>query len=356
MLELNPSTAKRRCSIPWDAGFVTAVSFLGSACKLAAGNELGDILIWDLPEKAEQAPPAPRRWLHGHTNLVTGLAATPDGRWLISTSYDHTIRIWDLAADAEKAVEIVMEPKQKAAKRASGKPLEEPPAVQVEQVTRARVLEAHTDWVRGLSLSADGTRLLTGDERGLAVLWELPEGKELRRWRVAGWLQGVAISRDGKQMATCEFATRYGLFKNSVKIWDPATGAMKADLTESCPRAACVGFSPDGALLATGMGGEWEPARVHLADVATGKKLRELPGHKHGVHSILFHPDGKHLLTSGRDTCVRIWQVGDGKQVGVLGQPRGGQTSDFIYAQSLAPDQQTLATADMGGLVEVWSL
>ena len=353
---INPAAAKRLWSIPWDAGFVTAVSFLGSPRKLAAGNEHGDILLWDLPEQPGNEVPPPRRLLKGHINFVTALAVTPDGRWLISASYDHTVRLWDLSAEAEGNVAVVMEPKQKAQQRAGRKPGEKPPPVQVEQQIEASVRTAHGDWVRGMSLNGDGTRLLTGDERGLAVLWDIPGGKELRRWQVPGWLQGVALSRDAKQMATCEFATRYALFKNAAKLWDPATGEMKADLSQPCPRAACAGFSPDGTLVATGMGGEWEPARVCIIDVATGKKLRELPGHKHGVHSILFHPDGKHLLTSGRDTCVRIWQIADGKQVGVLGQPRSGQSSDFIYALSLAPDDVTLATADMGGLVEVWSL
>src|SRR5262249_50136 len=278
---LNPQSAKRLFSIPWDAGYVTAVAFLGSARKLAAGNGLGDILIWDLPENPEKDPPAPCRWLKGHTGQVTGLAATPDGRWLISAGYDRAIRLWDMNAAAEATVDIVMEPKQKERKRANGKPVETPPALKVEQATKARVLDVHKDWVRGFALAAEGTRLLTGDDRGLAVLWEIPEGKELRRWQVPGWLPGGGLSADAKQLATCEFADRYALFKNAAKVWDTASGDMKADLTASCSRAACAGFSPDGTLLATGMGGEWEPARVAIVDVASGKKLRELPGHQH---------------------------------------------------------------------------
>jgi WD40 repeat protein len=352
---LNPQSAKRLFSIPWDAGYVTAVAFLGSARKVAAGNGLGDILIWDLPENPEKDPPSPSRWLKGHTGQVTALAATPDGRWLISASYDHTIRLWDMNAAAEATVDIVMEPKQQARKRVNGKPVENPPALKVEQVTKARVLDVHKDWVRGLALAADGTRLLTGDDRGLAVLWEIPEGKELRRWQVPGWLQGVALSVDSKRAVTCEHANRYAQFKDAVKLWDLTTGELMLDATKSCSAAQVAALSPDGALLAAGQGGENDGARIQLVEAATGKKLREWAGHKYGVTGILFHPDGKHLLSCGRDTTVRVWQVSDGKQVAALGKPRGGQFTDFIYALALAPDQQTLATADMGGLVEVWT-
>jgi hypothetical protein len=35
-------------NLPWDADWVTAVSFVGPN-RVAAGNNLGDILVWELP-------------------------------------------------------------------------------------------------------------------------------------------------------------------------------------------------------------------------------------------------------------------------------------------------------------------
>src|SRR5262245_42931816 len=78
-------------TLPWDADWVTAVCFL-SPTRVAAGNNLGQILIWDLPEKNGGAAPLPMRRLDGHTNTINRLLATSDGRWLISGSSDHTIR------------------------------------------------------------------------------------------------------------------------------------------------------------------------------------------------------------------------------------------------------------------------
>src|SRR2546422_4052250 len=96
-------------TLPWDADWVTAVSFLGNSRRLAAGNNLGEILVWELAEKPERLaePPQksagkkgpseragaavpPVRRLDGHTNVISKLLATSDGRWLISASYDHT--------------------------------------------------------------------------------------------------------------------------------------------------------------------------------------------------------------------------------------------------------------------------
>ena len=80
------------------------------------------------------------------------------------------------------------------------------------------------------------------------------------------------------------------------------------------------------------------------------------PGHKLGVTAVHFHSDGQHLLSSGRDTVVRIWQIADGKLVKTLGQSRGGQFSDWIHDFALSPDGKWLAAADMGGFVQVWRL
>src|SRR5687767_9800324 len=85
-------------TLPWDADWVTAVAFVGPN-RVAAGNNLGQILLWELPEKTGEAP-LPSRRLDGHTNVISRLLPTPDGRELIPASYDHGIRVWDMQASA----------------------------------------------------------------------------------------------------------------------------------------------------------------------------------------------------------------------------------------------------------------
>src|SRR4051794_25760607 len=106
-------------TLPWDADWVTAVAFLGPTRRLAAGNNLGGILVWDLSEKDGPAPP-PVLSLEGHANSVSRLRSSADGRWLWSSSYDKTIRVWDMQAAPKGKATIDLN--EKARGRKGGKP------------------------------------------------------------------------------------------------------------------------------------------------------------------------------------------------------------------------------------------
>lgn len=352
-------------TLPWDADWVTAVCFLGASRCLAAGNNLGQILVWDLPEKTGGPAPSPLYQLEGHTNAVTRLLASPDGRWLVSASYDHSIRYWDLQAQATESAAVVLNARAIADARAAryGKKVPSPVQAKVQVHKAARILDAHREWVQGLAQTPDGRLLLSGDDAGQLILWDRPAAKELRRWQVKGWCYAVALAPDGKQALISEriplsYEGRY----TGVRLWDTTTGKLQRELDAEFKKEviyiAAAAYSPDGKVLALARGGEvnGNSGRVFLIDPATGKKLRELtPGHQDGATDLAFHPDGKHLASSGRDTVVRIWDIASGKLVKELGKGRGGQFKDWIHALSFSAEGRWLAAADMAGAVQVWS-
>jgi WD40 repeat protein len=348
-------------TLPWEDDWVTAVAFAGR--RLAAGNNEGHVLVWDLPEKPGDSAPTPARRLEGHTNSVTHLAATPDGRWLISSSYDHSVRCWDLEAEATGSAEVILDARSRAekAKKLGNKAPPPEPGVKVAVQSAQRVLEGHRDWVSGLALSGDGSVLASGDEVGQVILWDQPTGKELRRWPLKGWAYALAFTPDAKHLLVTE-RVRVVFSKESfqgVRLWDVATGQVQRDLGELVKgqEIAAAAFSPDGTLLALGRGGEVsEYGKITVVDVAAGKKLRELAGHLNGVTDVHFSADGKHILSSGRDTVVRVWDAASDKRVAELGKPRGGQSKDWIHAFAVSADQRWLAAADMMGQVLVYAL
>src|SRR5688572_4617057 len=89
--------------LTFEGNWPSAVAFLGSSRKLVAANQDGQMYVWNLPEQppekfeveknSERKAPnnAPSRRLEGHTNGVTQLRATRDGKLLISASLDHSV-------------------------------------------------------------------------------------------------------------------------------------------------------------------------------------------------------------------------------------------------------------------------
>lgn len=360
--------AKLLWTLPWDADWATAVSFLGND-RIAAGNKLGAILVWDLPTASDAKAPSPSRLLAGHTNEITRLLTTPDQKTLISSSLDRTIKYWHADGDASKVGLVVLNERARYEAESRKKKIPEPIDARVSVQKCARELAGHKDWVLNMSMTPDGKTLVSGADKvngktkeGEVIVWDLPAGKEVKRLRLGGWPWGLAISPDGQTIIASE---RIPLIfdsgaRTALKMWNAQTGEVKADLSKDIKeRMAAAAFSKDGKWLAVCRGGESGglSGKVTLLDPATGKKIRETsPGHLDGATDLAFHPDGTHIFSSGRDTLVKIWQLEDGKHVRDLGQGRGGQFKDWICAIAISPDGRRLAAADMAGMVHIWAL
>jgi WD40 repeat protein len=63
--------------------------------------------------------------------------------------------------------------------------------------------------------------------------------------------------------------------------------------------------------------GESEGTRplIRVYDLERGKEVRHFLGHKVGVDYLAFTPDGKFVLSQGRDNTYRLWNFRTGKQV-----------------------------------------
>lgn len=346
-------------SMPWDADWVTAVSFIGNS-KLAAGNNLGDILVYDLPEKTGGPAPLPVRRLMGHTNVINRLLTTPDQKTLLSASNDHRVAYWDMTSEPSEAGVVVLNARAIGEAETKKKKVPDAKEAKVKVQKPSQLLTEHQEWVLGMSLTRDGNTLVTGDDKGEVIVWDRPAAKAVKKWKLKGWVWGLAVDPEGKSVVISE---RIPLVfdsgaRSALSIWNVQTGELKVDLSKDIKeRMAAAAYSLDGKILAVGRGGEAPGlnGKIQLLDSASGKKLKELtPGHQDGLTDLAFHPDGKHLISAGRDTILRVWRLEDGKQVKDLGTPRGGQFKDWFHAVAISPDGRSIAAADMAGQVHVW--
>ncbi len=392
----------QRWQLAFEGEWPTSVAFLGNSRRLAAGNRAGQIFVWELPEEApvpegkDSEPPslAPSRRLDGHTNGISRLVATADGNLLISASLDHTVRLWNPVAPPSGQDQVVLNIKERE-RQARGKSKEQAeqilkgPGVPVEIVAPVAALLGHKNWIEALGMSRDETRLISGDESATVIVWDLnasgaaPSGKEHIRLQGHPWngIAAAALSPDGKTAAVSEYGSKrddFDIPAAALKLWNTTDGAEKLDLLKLyLPKLdaqansygsaqvwrkfisrglIAADFSPDGAWLALGQGGETDKGQVHIFETATGKFARSISSHQYGVCDVKFSADSQYVVSSGRDTMVRICEVSNGKEIAALGKSRGGQFKDWLHAIAISPDQTTVAAADIAGMVHVWQL
>jgi WD40 repeat protein len=201
-----------------------------------------------------------------------------------------------------------------------------------------------------MAFTRDGTRLVTGGaSRGASVVvWDVKTGERLLGIHGAGFVSSLAISPDGKRIASTGHTGRLG--ENPTPrtvVWDAHTGKELFAITnEHTGERPCVAFSPDGKRLATGTlvgKGENAVGGVQFWDPRTGAKIGEpLIGPSEGFGQLTFSPDGKTLAAAswGRETFVVLWDVETRQKRAVLGTRRGSQ---LIRSLAFSPDSSRLA-------------
>jgi WD40 repeat protein len=82
--------------------------------------------------------------------------------------------------------------------------------------------------------------------------------------------------------------------------------------------SAAVAFSHNGKLVAASQmgldpkGTSYVYIQTYVWDVATGKKLFTLEGHKFDVDALVFTRDDRYLLTGSVDTTIKFWDMKTG--------------------------------------------
>jgi WD40 repeat protein len=232
--------------------------------------------------------------LKGHSSYVLSVAFSPDGKRLVSGSWDKTVKLWDTATGTELLT-----------------------------------LKGHSRGVCSVAFSPDGKRLASGSDNGFIKLWDAAGGKELLTLKGhSGRVHSVAFSPDGKRLAS-------GGWDKTIKLWDTTTGTELLTLKGHSKGVRPIAFSPDGKRLASG---SWDKT-IKLWDTTTGKELLTLKGHSQWVNSFAFSPDGKRLASGRDDKTVRLWDTITGKEVLTL---KGH--SELALSVAFSPDGKRLAS------------
>ncbi len=207
--------------------------------------------------------------------------------------------------------------------------------VQATLLDYAQQVYPHGGKVHVAKFSPDGRYVLTGGEDGVVILWETQSGKRFREFRtpaVGGltFIWAAAFSPDGRYVAISSAGRR-------VELFEVATGKSLMRLGGLESEANTINFSADGRFILIGAG-----SVASLIDVQSTAEVQRFTGHTDDIISSAISPDGKYVLTGGRDKMARLWDAASGKKLWEYVD----QVS-VISAVAFSPDGKTMV---VGGL------
>jgi hypothetical protein len=146
-------------------------------------------------------------------------------------------------------------------------------------------------------------------------------------------LKGVLLDAKTQAPARNGFHAAKGPLKT--KRRNPARRAAR--------RARCRPPSPWGKPSRDGPFKVWE--------LDSGRALRTLEGHGHGVRAVAVTPDGRRAVSASRDRTLKVWDLESGRALRTL-EGHGRR----VMAVAVTPDGRRAVSASYGGMLKVWDL
>ena len=335
--------------------------------------------------------------LRGHGGPVRALAVSPDGKILMSGSFDTSAIRWSLARSAAEdvlrfhdgAVNAVVLLKDGGA--ATGG---EDARIAIwnpgERMPRT-VLEGHLAPVVALAVSGDGRILASASWDHTARLWPVGGGAPRLLAGHSQNVNGVAFTPDGRAVVTAGYDATLRIWPlsgddtpliavlptplNAVAIAPDGeivtagadgkiyalsvTGARRSDIAAESTPIVAIALTSDGRrIAAAGIRGS-----ITILDRAARRIERTLIGPSTPVWSVLFLPDNRTLLAGGADRVIRRWDTVTGEPLdsvaaGGIDDPLAAYAGDpgaevfraCIACHALGPDGGNRAGPTLAGL------
>lgn len=289
---------------------VCAIAVAWTACGCASRREVGEI-----------------RRFKGHAGFVWSVAFSSDNQHVFSAAglvnregevEDCTIRRWDVATGQGSLI-----------------------------------LAGHTQIVRSIVITRDGRRAVSGSDDGTVRVWDLLDGRQLSSFREdgAGGVAAVALTPDERGIVAAEGDRAAGFVTLTlpayhIRLWDIDSGTLVRKFGKRESAFEQVAVAADGrTVISTDL------ERAMLWNLETGEELRDLVGYS-GGNGLACSPDGKLVVTGGRDHALHLWNVATGTR------ERRLEGHDFyVRALAFSADGRRIISTDAGDFsVRLWDV
>lgn len=336
---------------------VLAASFDPSGNYFITAGRENALYVWQLEAVLTVSEPKPVKRIDLSDGNISSLNFSPEGHWLVSTSYSGEVNLWDSRQLPElKHVQTLSEHPE-AVLAATFIDNENLLTACRDHLVRRWHFE--TDWqleasskdlggpVQALSLSADGSYLAAGTntENAQVFLWTGSNIEDTAQTLPIGeGIRSLALNQDGSYLAVGDQAGRIHLYQPEQLTQAVAVLEAHNDLVVG------LAFSSETHWLASSSRDKTVKLWF-LQDLAQGLSPRNLSLHGHEdklAEGLVFSPDGHFLLSTGWDNAARLVDMTyPGPDLNFLPLSSPARSID------LNPDGTQLVLGNLAGEVQV---
>lgn len=213
----------------------------------------------------------------------------------------------------------------------------------------------HMGLVRGVLFTADGNQIVSTSQDKVVRVWDWRRSMTVRTIRgnigpgEEGKILTIALSPDNKWLAVAGLmsarSTPQDLEAGAIRVYEFASGELKALLKGHTNAVRSLVFSSDGRLLLSGA----QDNTAIVWDFPGLRRLHTLSGHAAEVYSVALSPDATKAVTGSLDGTARLWNTADGALIEVL----KGHTGR-VRSVAINPVDGTIASGGDDGEIRLW--
>jgi WD40 repeat protein len=320
------SMADRRLLYTFRAGVILSgleFSNDGNTLITASEDDHNNLKVWDLRTGRIIT------LLTGHTAKLSAIAAAPSASLLASSSWDDTVKVWDLnsyqerctckvhpaeslrygvafSPDGERVIAPVIGLELADGVRQSYSALRVWSAQDCREMATIRADQRRggdpTMHIWSLAGGRTTDVQATGDTVGRIRIWETAANRQVAEWSIGDLVYSVSLSAAGDLVAI-------GSRDGAVHLWNRTTGRKEQIPSEMGKAVLSVRISRTGKYLAWGS----EEPTVSLYDLSSNRKLPPLTGRDASVERLARVNGGQHLAAVSGDGSVRLWNMETGR-------------------------------------------
>ncbi|KAF8748405.1 WD40 repeat-like protein [Rhizoctonia solani] len=288
--------------------------------------------------------------INGHEAEVTSVCFSPDGKYILSGSYDQTTRKWDsgngslipnsIKRHPDKILCTGFSPDGKHI--ACGLFSDESPIVVYHALTGKSLpflSNARQSLVLSVAFSPNGKNLVTGHESGDLRVWSLHNGTATHSPPKVhhDTITSIGFSPLGDKLVTASYD------RDGVTMWNSLHSTSSHTPKWKAPTNAVysVSISPDGSRIAAA-GLDHAIFMLNAPD-GTGT-VEPLMADTNWINSVAFSPNGRYLASGHADGAICLWDGTSGKLL--FGHSEGMKTGPGRFhshpmTSALSPPRMT---------------